>query len=104
MRALVLNYPDDPNVWELGHQYLWGDDLLVAPVTRKGATHWPVYLPAGDWYDFWTHVRYSGPAGVTVPAPLERMPFFVRAGAIIPLGPVRTEVEASSLDALTLLV
>ena len=47
MRPLVLNYPDDPRVWDLGTQYLWGDDLLVAPVSRAGATHWPVYLPAG---------------------------------------------------------
>ena len=47
MRPLVLNYPDDPRVWELGHEFLWGDDLLVAPVTREGATRWPVYLPAG---------------------------------------------------------
>ena len=54
MRPLVLNYPDDPRGLGLGSQYLWGDDLLVAPVTREGARHWPVYLPAGDWYDFWT--------------------------------------------------
>ena len=47
MRPLVLNYPDDPRVWTLGHEFLWGDDLLVAPVTREGATAWPVYLPAG---------------------------------------------------------
>ena len=47
MRPLVLNYPDDPRAWQLDHEYLWGDDLLVAPVTREGATAWPVYLPSG---------------------------------------------------------
>ena len=47
MRPLVLNYPDDPRVWQLGNEFLWGDDLLVAPVTREGATAWPVYLPGG---------------------------------------------------------
>ena len=62
MRPLVLNYPDDPRVWTLGHEFLWGDDLLVAPVTREGATAWPVYLPAGGWYDFWTR-RPSRGAG-----------------------------------------
>ena len=60
MRPLVLNYPDDPRVWDLGTQYLWGDDLLVAPVSRAGATHWPVYLPAGTWHDFWTHEIHRG--------------------------------------------
>ncbi len=88
MRPLVLNYPDDPSVWELGSQYLWGDDILVAPVTREGATSWPVYLPKGAWYDFWTGRRYEGPLGVTVEAPLDRMPLFVRGGAILPLAPI----------------
>ncbi len=88
MRPLVLNYPDDPSVWELGSQYLWGDDLLVAPVTREGATAWPVYLPKGTWYDFWTGQRYEGPLGVTVEAPLDRMPLFVRGGAILPFAPI----------------
>jgi alpha-glucosidase (family GH31 glycosyl hydrolase) len=88
MRPLVLNYPDDPRVWQLGHEFLWGDDLLVAPVTREGATAWPVYLPAGAWYDFWTGARHEGPGGVTLEAPLDRLPLLVRAGAIVPMGPV----------------
>ena len=88
MRALVLNYADDPRVWQLGSEFLWGDDLLVAPVTREGATAWPVYLPAGGWYDFWTGTRYEGPGGVTLDAPLDRLPLLVRAGAIVPMGPV----------------
>ena len=88
MRPLVLNYPDDPRVWQLGHEFLWGDDLLVAPVTRAGATAWPVYLPAGVWHDFWTGARHEGPGGVSVEAPLDRLPLLVRAGAIVPMGPV----------------
>jgi alpha-glucosidase len=87
----------------LGTQYLWGDDLLVAPVTRRGATHWTVYLPAGTWHDFWTQDRYHGPAGVTVAAPLEHVPLFVRGGAIIPLGPVAQYDGEQPLDEVTLL-
>jgi len=87
MRPLVLNYAADARVWNLASEYLWGDDLLVAPVPRAGATHWPVYLPEGAWYDFWTHERYEGPRGITVQAPLDRLPLFVRAGAILPFGP-----------------
>lgn len=104
MRPLVLNYPDDPRAWTLGHAYLWGDDLLVAPVTREGATAWPVYLPSGGWHDFWTGARYEGPAGVTLEAPLERLPLLVRAGAIIPMGPVVQWNGERPLDEITLLV
>jgi alpha-glucosidase (family GH31 glycosyl hydrolase) len=104
MRPLVLNYPDDPAVWELGSEYLWGDDLLVAPVTRQGATTWPVYLPAGVWYDYWTQQRYDGPLGVTVEAPLDRLPLFVRGGAILPLAPPAQFEGERAWDDLTLLI
>ena len=104
MRPLVLNYPDDPRGWGLGHQFLWGDDLLVAPVTREGATAWPVYLPAGRWHDFWTGARHDGPGGITVPAPLDRLPLLVRAGAILPMGPVVQHTGERPLDEVTLLI
>jgi alpha-glucosidase (family GH31 glycosyl hydrolase) len=104
MRPLVLNYPDDPRVFTLGHEFLWGDDLLVAPVTREGATAWPVYLPAGRWYDFWTGTRYEGPGGITLPAPLDRLPLLVRAGAILPMGPVVQHTGERPLDEVTFLI
>jgi alpha-glucosidase (family GH31 glycosyl hydrolase) len=88
MRPLWLNYPDDPRTWDLGSEYLWGDDLLIAPVTREGARRWAVYLPGGAWLDFWTWRRHAGGAAVEVEAPLERMPIFVREGAVIPMAPV----------------
>jgi alpha-glucosidase (family GH31 glycosyl hydrolase) len=104
MRPLAYHHPADPNVWELGSEYLFGPDLLVAPVTRPGVTHWPVYLPEGEWYDFWTHERHSGGEGVSVAAPLDTIPVFVRRGAIIPTGPVLQRSDERPLDALTLLV
>jgi alpha-glucosidase (family GH31 glycosyl hydrolase) len=104
MRPLVLNYSADPRVWELASEYLWGDDLLVAPVTREGATHWPVYLPEGRWHDFWTHEVYDGPRGITVDAPLDRLPLFVRAGSMVPMGPLLQHLSGPPADDLTLLV
>jgi alpha-glucosidase (family GH31 glycosyl hydrolase) len=104
MRPLVLNYPNDPQAWALGHEYLWGDDILVAPVTREGATHWPVYLPEGEWLDFWTHERYRGPHGITVEAPLERLPLFLRGGAIVPMSAPAEYATRELPQALTLLV
>jgi hypothetical protein len=73
-------------------------------VTRAGATAWPVYLPAGAWYDFWTGDRHEGPGGVTVAAPLDRLPLFVRAGAIVPTGPVVQHTRERPLDEVTLLI
>jgi len=71
-------------------------------VTREGATAWPVYLPQGEWFDFWTGERHLGPGGVTLTAPLERLPLLVRAGAILPLGPVVQHTGERPLDELTL--
>lgn len=104
MRPLVLNYPDDPRVWELGDQFLWGDDMLVAPVTRDGARSWSAYLPPGAWFDFWTHDRFEGGRGVQVEAPLNRMPLFVREGAIIPMGPAMQYNDEVPLEEVTLLI
>ncbi|HEX2326808.1 MAG TPA: TIM-barrel domain-containing protein, partial [Chloroflexota bacterium] len=104
MRPLAYHYPADPNVWELGSQYLLGPDLLVAPVTRAGATHWPLYLPAGEWYDFWTHERLVGGRGVSRSTPLESLPLLVRGGAVLPCGPVQQRTDERPLDELTLLV
>ena len=71
-------------------------------MTREGATAWPVYLPVGEWFDFWTGERHVGPGGVTVAAPLERLPLLVRAGAILPLGPIVQHTGERPLDELTL--
>jgi alpha-D-xyloside xylohydrolase len=88
MRALVMDFSDDPNVRDLGTQYLFGPALLVAPVTAFGARTWDVYLPAGArWHDFYTGRVYDGGQTVAADAPLARMPLFVRAGSIVPTGP-----------------
>jgi alpha-glucosidase/alpha-D-xyloside xylohydrolase len=89
MRALWLHYPDDAVARGLGSEYLWGRDLLVAPVFAKGATTRKVYLPAGDWYDWWTGAKHAGGQFVEREVDLATMPIFVRAGAIVPLDPVR---------------
>jgi alpha-glucosidase (family GH31 glycosyl hydrolase) len=104
MRPLVLSYPDDPEVLERSSEFLWGDDLLVAPVTRGGARHWPLYLPKGAWHDFWTGEAHDGGQAITAAAPLDRLPLFVRAGAIIPLGPVTQNLKGYAPEEITILV
>ena len=89
MRAMWLHYPDDAQARSLGNQYLWGRDLLIAPVFEKGATSRAVYLPKGDWYDWWTNAKLTGSQTVRRDVDLATMPIYVRAGAIIPIDPAR---------------
>ena len=89
IRSLWLHYPADPQAVARGDEYLWGRDILVAPVTEKGATERRLYLPPGAWYDFWTGERLEGGREVVRKVDLSTMPLYVRAGAILPLGPVK---------------
>lgn len=87
MRALFMDFPDDPKVATIGDQYMFGPAFLVAPVTEQGATSRTVYLPAGnDWYDYWTDRKFSGGQTIEAAAPIDRIPLFVRAGSIVPMG------------------
>jgi alpha-glucosidase/alpha-D-xyloside xylohydrolase len=86
-RALFMDFPGDPNVAEIGDEYMFGPAFLVAPVTEQGATSRKVYLPAGtDWFNYWTNERLKGGQTVEVAAPIDTMPLFVRSGSIVPLG------------------
>jgi alpha-D-xyloside xylohydrolase len=87
MRALFMDFPNDPKVAGMGDEYMFGPAFLVAPVTEQGATSRSVYLPAGaDWYNYWTNQRIHGGQTVQVAAPIDTLPLFVRAGSIVPLG------------------
>ncbi len=87
MRGLFMDFPQDERVANIGDEYMFGPAFLVAPVTEQGATSRSVYLPAGtDWYNFWTNERLHGGQTVTVAAPIDTLPLFVRAGSILPLG------------------
>jgi alpha-glucosidase (family GH31 glycosyl hydrolase) len=101
MRGLWLHYRDDPKAVNRSDEFLWGRDFLVAPVVEQGATSRNVYLPRGTWYDFWTNERMDGGREVTRAVDLETMPLYVRAGAILPLGPVKQYVEEKSDEPLT---
>jgi alpha-glucosidase/alpha-D-xyloside xylohydrolase len=102
MRALWLHYPDDAVAAARGDEYLWGRDMLVAPVTEKGTRSRRLYLPRGDWYDFWTEQKMSGGREIDRPVDLATMPLFVRAGAIIPMGPVKQYASEEVDGPLTL--
>src|SRR5438876_218199 len=93
LRALWLHYPDDPKAVARQDEFLWGRDVLVAPVVEQGATSRKIYLPHGAWFDFWTGERVQGGAEISREVDLEIMPLYVRAGSILPLGPAKQYVE-----------
>lgn len=104
MRALWLHYPDDPIAVARGDEFLWGRDILVAPVVEKGATSRRVYLPRGTWTDFWTEERVEGGREIARAVDLETMPIYVRAGAVLPIGPVKQHVGEQVAEPLALVV
>lgn len=90
MRALWLHYPNDKGAIGIADEYLWGRDMLIAPVYEKDARTRQVYLPKGDdWYDWWTNEEITGGKYIERNIDLTTMPIYVRAGAIIPLDPIR---------------
>lgn len=104
LRPLLYHYPNDPHTYLLHDQVLLGEGLMAAPVCRPGQTHRAVYLPEGVWYDWWTGDRYEGNTHILAHAPLERMPLYVKAGAIIPMQPVMQYTDAEPVTQLTLKV
>ena len=93
MRPLAMDYRTDTRALNIGDQFMFGPALLVNPVTEPGATTRRMYLPKATWYDFWTGRRIEGGTTIDAAAPLDRMPLFVRAGSIVPMGP---DVEYAS--------
>jgi alpha-glucosidase/alpha-D-xyloside xylohydrolase len=104
IRALWLHYPDDPAAAARGDEYLWGRDILVAPVFEKGATSRKLYLPRGTWYDFWTEEKIEGGREIERKVELSTIPLFVRAGTVLPLGPVKQYSDEPVNEPLSLVV
>lgn len=102
MRGLFMDFGDDPQVANIGDEYMFGPALLIAPVVEQGRTSRTVYLPRGaDWYNFWTNALVHGGQTITVDAPIDTLPIFVRAGSILPLGaPVLSTNEKQAIAQL----
>ena len=104
IRALWLHYADDPQAVACGDQYLFGRDLLVAPVVEKGAISRSVYLPRGTWFDFWTHERQEGGRELVRKVDLGDLPLYVRAGAVLPMGPPRQYTAEATNGPITMTI
>ncbi|MBE9207254.1 glycoside hydrolase family 31 protein [Nostoc sp. LEGE 06077] len=104
LRPLLYHFPNDPQTYTLYDQVLLGSALMAAPVYRPGVEHRAVYLPAGTWYDWWSGECYQGPTHILADAPLEKMPLYVRSGAVIPMQPVMQYVDELPPDEIRLRV
>jgi alpha-D-xyloside xylohydrolase len=103
MRALVMDFAGDKRVWGIADEYMFGPAFLVAPVTQYRARSRKVYLPSGStWYDFYSGATIRGGQAIDAAAPYERMPLFVRAGAIVPTGPQIQHTGNDSASPVTL--
>jgi alpha-D-xyloside xylohydrolase len=105
LRPLMMDFEDDTNALDIGNQFLFGPEIMVSPVTQAHAATRNVYLPGhGDWYDFWTGKRIAGGQRIEAASPIETLPLFVRAGTILPLGPVVQYASEKPADPLEIRV
>ena len=96
-RPLVMDWRTDEKTWDIGNEFMFGPAILVNPVLKADATSRNVYLPASPaWYNFWTGSSTPGSKEIDAEAPLDRMPLYIRAGSILPMGP---EIEYTAQDA-----
>ncbi|MBC7399507.1 MAG: DUF5110 domain-containing protein [Mucilaginibacter sp.] len=104
MRALWIHYPKDTVAIKQTGEYLWGKDLLVAPVTEKGATQKQVYLPNGTWYNWFTDKKEDGGQTISEQVQLETIPLYAKVGAIIPVDPIRQYTDEKVKEPTTIRV
>lgn len=102
MRPLILHYQDDSNTYEINDQFLFGEDIMVAPIVEQGKTARAVYLPEGQWVDYWTKEIIQGKQFIIKEAPLDVCPVYIKKGSIIPNYPVQNYVGEIKVDNLEL--
>lgn len=102
MRPLVFHYEKDENARQCNDEFMLGSRILAAPVVSQGMRRRMVYLPEGEWYDYWNGEKFTGPAWVMREAPLDTCPVYVKAGSIIPCMEPRSYVGEKPLDTLIL--
>ncbi len=102
MRPLVMDWRTDVRAQNTGDEYMFGPSILVNPVYLQGATSRSVYLPRATWYDFWTGAKLSGEQTIQAAAPLAKLPLYIRAGSILPLGPTMEWTTEKAEDPIEL--
>jgi alpha-D-xyloside xylohydrolase len=103
MRPMVMDFRGDPDAIKQQYEYMFGKAFLVAPVTEPDIKEWNVYLPlSASWYDFWTGEKLDGGKTIKAAAPQDRIPLFIKAGSIIPMGKFIQYTGEKSADTIEL--
>lgn len=102
LRPLILEYEDDPMVQNLNDEFMVGENILVAPIVEQGKTYRAIYLPEGEWIDYWTEEKITGKQVILKEAPLSICPIYVKVGSIIPMYEVMQYVGEKSVKRLIL--
>lgn len=100
-RAMVIDHQHEMNAWKYDLQYMWGESMLIAPNCADSGTV-QLWLPAGDWYDLWNDERIKGNREISYDAPIGKLPVFVKAGSIIPMGNYAVSTAFLSSESLTI--
>ena len=103
-RPLFFEYPDAEFLNNYSDEYLWGDNFIVSPVVDEGLTHKDIFIPEGEWVDFFTDAVYQGPQNIVLEVPLDKLPLFVKRGSIVPMLPVMNYTDEFPADTLILTV
>lgn len=105
MRPMAMDFNGDTTAIKCQYQFMFGKSLLVFPITEPNVTEWNVYLPqSAAWYDFWTGKRFNGGQTIKTDAPLDKIPLFVKAGSIVPMGKLIQYAREKSADTLEIRV
>jgi alpha-D-xyloside xylohydrolase len=100
-RPLVMDFKNDPAAVAQSYQYMFGKSFLVAPITEPGVTEWSVYLPKSfKWYDLWTGKSFNGGQTIKAAAPQDKIPLFIKAGSIVPMGKFIQYTSEKPMDTL----
>ncbi|MEN8908163.1 MAG: glycoside hydrolase family 31 protein [Clostridiales bacterium] len=102
MKPLVLEYPSDDNLKNLFDQFMLGENLLVAPVTKPSLKKRLVYLPQGTWFDYRNNKSYEGKSYIVADTPIDSIPLFVKSGTILPLNPIMNYTNEKIVESLDL--
>ncbi|KKN44186.1 hypothetical protein LCGC14_0695640 [marine sediment metagenome] len=104
MRALVLDNQYDENTYEITDQYMLGESMMICPVVTKGAQTRVVYLPEGEWTNFWTNEVFQGKQYISILCPLDQIPIFIKGGAIIPMQETQNYIGEKEIDTMDVLI